>query len=56
VALGDELVEMRRDHGNDAAKVAQAEYSISKIFQRLGQFENAEKSLLDAARICLLVH
>ena len=56
VALGNELVVMRREHGNDAAKVGEAEFSIGLIFQRLGQFADAEKSLLESARIHHLVY
>jgi hypothetical protein len=39
---GCALVVMRRENGNDDVKVGGALFSIGKIFERLGQFENAE--------------
>jgi tetratricopeptide (TPR) repeat protein len=51
VALGKELVEMRREHGNNTLEVASTELIIANIFHTRGQFEDAEKSLLESVRI-----
>jgi hypothetical protein len=56
VALGKDIVGMRRQHVDDAAMVAKAEYFVGTIFERLGRFEDAVKSYLESARIDHLVY
>jgi hypothetical protein len=56
VALGNELVEMRRKFGKDDADVGEAECRIAHIYRKHGRHHDAEKSLLEVARIAAIVY